>query len=708
MNMKQNKGFALVGALLLLLVLMALLTAYFGTTRLDISNSAANAASTTGFYAAEAGLNLRAGNIDTLFQGFNRPTGTSPTGTNPCVGTGGTNGTGDFACQSFSIRGRNVATYLVETTKDLVNGDQTTIPVGEEFAGLRAWQYRYDAFSKALNPQGKTEAILKAGIRSRLVPLFQFAVFYQGDLEFNRTAPLTLAGPVHTNGNLFLDAGGGSTLAINGNVTAVNQIYRGPKDDGSCSGTVTVLGTSASCTSGTQSVISNLAPWGGGMLSGVPTLTVPSPSAFAVGGEYWNKAELRVMLNMNLTPPQVEVRNVSGTVNAAATAALTAGTAFDPNTGSGTRAADFSSSFYNNRELTNRPTLGPSKLLEINMGQLLAVLQASGIVNLADTTDGGLVFFFGVDGPNQALPNNNYGVRIRGGANLTAANSAIKGLTVVSDQALYVQGNYNSIAANWRPAALLSDSINVLSANWFAPENNPYRNSGSYVPLNTNSAFVTGTTNNIPNTCGTISLIGTVTSLAASQAGTIQGDAKSNPRCRNRWFGLPGGEDSTNWPNRWLPSAAATTINAAVLSGADITPSIGAPGGGGVHNMMRFHEHWGSNNRNLWVSNGEATLYGVSAGTTWRNINGTNVQGRLISNYYPDLVSYTYKGSLVSLNEPTKVNGDFFLGQPWYHPPQRIWSFDTNFNDMTKLPPLTPRAVFLKQDLFLRQFEQSP
>jgi Tfp pilus assembly protein PilX len=47
-----------------------------------------------------------------------------------------------------------------------------------------------------------TNIVLQMDFKSRVVPLFQFAAFYEDDLETNSITPMTISGPVHTNGNL--------------------------------------------------------------------------------------------------------------------------------------------------------------------------------------------------------------------------------------------------------------------------------------------------------------------------------------------------------------------------------------------------------------------------------------------------------------------------------------------------------------------------
>ena len=147
---------------------------------------------------------------------------------------------------------------------------------------------------------------------------------------------------------------------------------------------------------------------------------------------------------------------------------------------------------------------------------------------------------------------------------------------------------------NQRPASLLADSINVLSANW-------------------NDAYSTA-------------------ALAARPA-------------------------------------TATHVSAGILAGTDTTGGIeGSTGqdlgqyGGGLENFVRLHEDW----------------------------TGT---------------SLTFRGSLVSLAAPRHVDGAFGVGGMQFNPPTLDWDFDPTLNDPSLQPPLSPRFVYLRQELFVRQFE---
>ena len=617
--MNRPSGFAVATVLMMVVVMGVLLASYFVITNLEISTTSQSANSTKGFYAAEAGLNLRAQEVRAKFQGYNVPTGTSPTAANPsqaCLTDANGNfigsvGTGDFQCKGYSLQGRNAATYVQYLGLQTVD----PIPPPDTYAGLSAQEYRYDLYSKAQNSKNETEAILQMRFKSRLVPLFQFAIFYNKDLEFAPSPPMTLTGPVHTNGNLFLSAG--NSLNIQGRVTTAGDLYLGRKYQIGCdqNNPVRVADPStlrqltyggSPCSNQNALQASDLSPFNGSIKIRVDRVTVPTPETFAPtpGAMYWDNADLRLVLN--IATGKVEVRNQDNSVNTNATTLLnncpstTSGRTAMP----GNKAVGFTNRFRNNRETATRGTAVNIQMLEVdeqavmdcirnNPGQIL-----DGGKALDDTTNGGLVWHLSVDGPNKAGINN-YGVRIRNGATLgpSSGSTQIRGLTLVTDQAAYIQGDYNT--NNWKPAAIMADSINVLSNAW---------------------------------------------------DNTLEG----TPSQINQ-----------------QPSASPTSIYSAFLSGTDSTG--GSEGtklnqsqsiyNGGVENYPRFHENWSRQ-------------------------------------------TFTYQGSFVSLGVPLHVNGTWINQNPFYTPPRRVWSYETRFNNAANLPPLSPRFVYLKQELFVRQFEQ--
>ena len=466
----SEKGFALVAAMLVLSVLTALLGAYMLTSKIELGTTKAARDSQSGFNAAEAGLNIRAEQIRTTFLGYNRPSGTSPSAASAC--SSGNMGGGEFACQSVELGQHEATTYVSE---DASNPIITTIPPGERYQNLNAQEYRYTVSSVGTSLSGGTEAILELRFKSRLVPMFQFVAFYNKDLEILPGQTMSLTGPVHTNGDLYLETG--NNLDISGQLTAVGNLYHGRKNANTCTNQVIrvidpqALRRIPTCNNRTLINNSQLVPWNGMIESHVEAVTVPEPETLdpTPGQVYWDLADLRLVLHLNNSNVPdtthsalaVEVRDADDSVNTSKTTAL-AGCAGNI---SG-RAVNNTLSFKNHREGANF-----IRMLEVDMVSLFNCIRTQNILEsgrtLSDNTEGGLVFHFSVAGPNSASANSRYGVRLRGGSQLQSNISGaptVRGLTVVTDQAAYIQGSYNSVG--WIPAAVLSDSLNILSNSW--------------------------------------------------------------------------------------------------------------------------------------------------------------------------------------------------------------------------------------------------
>jgi hypothetical protein len=602
-----ESGFVLISTYFLLAAMLALIAAYNTLVNIELASTKFSKDGTTGFYAAEAGLNLRAEEIRDIFIGYNRPSGTSPDETNPCEG--GNMGSDAFACQTARFNNRDVITYV---TEDPSNPISLTIPPGERYQNLNAQEYRYTVRSVSKNIEGNTEAVLELRFKSRLVPLFQFVAFYNKDLEILPGPVMNLSGPIHTNGDLYMDAG--NQLNISGQVTTAGALFRGRKNDSSCKSNqvavidpVNLLSVLPTCPTRTAIPSEDLTPWNGMIERDVPVVTVPEPEDLnpSQGELYWDKADIRVALQLDgsgnpitnaSSSTGVYVYNTDETVNNSMTGDLDSCSG-----GVSGKAVGTTNSFYNNREGDFTRTL------EIDMGSLLNCLHTTNWLGennklLDDDTEGGLVFYFTVFGNDSGSASNHYGVRLQNAETLQSnvgGAPLVRGLTVVSDQAVYTYGNYNgrmNDPSDKIPAAILADAFNPLSNNW-----------------NIN-------------------------------------DSTSTQSVNNR-------------------VASDTAFNAAVLSGTNTTGGIEGAGGqggtynGGLENYPRFHEKWSSR-------------------------------------------TFQYRGSFVSLNNSQHQNGAWVYGNPQYTAPNRDWDYDTDFNDASNLPPLTPRFVYLRQELFVRDFEQ--
>ena len=252
-------------------------------------------------------------------------------------------------------------------------------------------------------------------------------------------------------------------------------------------------------------------------------------------------------------------------------------------------------SFYDYRESAT------NQAVQIDVGKLNTWLTNSSATggnqyNLQNYTDkghgiGSIFIYNNVPMTGSQLPS----VRLINGAQLPyttdpgGSRRTTSGLTVVTPQPLYVMGNYNvqtnggtagasagtTNTANTYPAALMGDAITILSSKW-QDTNQPY------TPLS----------------------------------------------------------------QRAIPSA--TTINAATLEG--IVQSTNSNYSGGLENFLRLEENWSG-------------------------------------------VVLTYNGSVVGMFPSQYATNFWPGTGIVYNPPTRNWAFDLNFTNPNKLPPLTPMVV---------------
>lgn len=505
---RRESGYALLTALTATLVLAAMFAAHALLTRSELRGAKASADGVVAFYAAEGGLNLRSARIRQRFVDYNRPSGTSPDPSAPC--RSGASGAGDFACERITMGGKNVVTYVLEPRPD---GTVGTVGTGETYAGLNYLQYGYTVRSDARGARSDAlEARLEMQFQSRLVPLFQFAAFYTDDLEINPSPAMELSGRVHSNRDIYLSPGTGLTL--DGRVTSGGRIHRGRKmralgglcDPGAVlvrqsPGATSVL--QAPCVGSTEVVTNaNVARYRGQVQTNVPPLTVPSLASLdpapAGGNELWTKADLRVVARrVGTNTYAVEVRTPANTLDVASTTNLNVACAGAVGVSVGGNGAGF----YDKRE---RHAM---TLLEVDQAALMRCIGAGRLFDaagaplaLSDTSGNGLVWHFSFDtgdpdvnDASKRVPTN-LGVRVRNAETLGAGpgETSIRGLTIATNQAAYLWGHFNRL--DKKPAAVLADTINILSTEWddanIAANPNATPPAGDTV---VNAAFLSGT-----------------------------------------------------------------------------------------------------------------------------------------------------------------------------------------------------------------------
>lgn len=399
--------------------------------------------------------------------------------------------------------------------------------------------------------------------------LFQAMMFFQNDLELNTgTANMTVSGLVATNSNLYLSTR--STLTFKNNVSfhgiadkfspatkhpsnaiydatgyaegVTQTLYNTEKLWDSFNNpsyavnkntqltpnvpTLDPLGMSADLavdtsnpnTTGTHEIIERPVPTSK-TNPNVKTGTT-DPVTYAAHRLY-NSAGLRIFINRgSSTPVSVYTPSTSNPENSvAANAVLTSSIAgtITPDTSSGV--------IYDYRETSkiNASTVDMSKLAPI----LNTYPNYNGVVYIADVTN--------MDSNGES--GNTDAIRISKGGVLPTA-----GLTLVSDGAVYVQGDYNT--------------------------GTTYKTDGTIIAQPASDTSTTDASYTVPG--------------YTAKPAAVMGDAVMI--LSNSWSDANSGKDLK------YRTATPTTFNAALVTGQKLTTSDSASGG--AHNLPRFLEDW--------------------------------------------------------------------------------------------------------------------
>ncbi|HSM16832.1 MAG TPA: hypothetical protein VK845_07530 [Gemmatimonadales bacterium] len=94
------------------------------------------------------------------------------------------------------------------------------------FAGLYALTQFIDIFSEVRDPIDNSAAAIVTA-KAQSIPIFQFGVFYEKDLEITNGPPLDFEGWVHSNGNIYLSSSNAWYREV---ITTPNKVFHDRKD----------------------------------------------------------------------------------------------------------------------------------------------------------------------------------------------------------------------------------------------------------------------------------------------------------------------------------------------------------------------------------------------------------------------------------------------------------------------------------------------
>lgn len=549
----------------------------------------------------------------------------------------------DAAMQDGIINGEDIASI----TKPVIPGFRMTqqtrttgAPISRTitsgpFAGLYSLNQPIDIEVTARDSSGnRATAVLS--VNAQTIPLFQFGVFYEGDLEILPGAPMTFTGWVHTNGNLYISS---NDVRFESNLTTPDSVFWQRKDASqrlagvrinNSAGTAVSLDFDSRSLSNPQFKMRSEQRFNGRLMSsafGVKPLKLPLPA----------NTPAITLLEPRLGTDNAMVQDVKMAWKADwyITLDATAFSSYAANDTAGMKSnfcnfltqersgglllptgaqcnrifKPVRNAFYEGRE-DSRPsgnaTIRPD-LIDIHMDTLR--MWADSLVGSRAPR----IIYINVINTSAADDRRDFvAVRLRQGTQLPRPRVAADtgGLTIATLRPLYILGDYNTNV--WRPAALMGDAITFLSQ-----------------PPNPNM------------------------------------DARTSWPAATRCTNSSAGWCDVNQQVADQNTARPTTVNAAILAGHSATPNdwMRAGGaqqyGGGLENFPRFLENWG--------------------GVTFR------YTGSLVSMFTSQFATGFWG------------NG---VGGAYYSAPTRQWSFDVNFRFPERLPPGTPSVGTVLQTAF--------
>ncbi len=317
-----------------------------------------------------------------------------------------------------------------------------------QYQGLSGYAagFRIASHAQLLGARQQVTAAVQQDFQVATIPIFQFAVFYNIDLEIHPGATMNIRGRVHSNRQFYSDPG--ASLTFHGDVTAAGEIIHDfhPLDPrpNTHNGTLTF---NAEHDGGVNTL--NLPLGVENTEENVRQIVEKPPSTelatSAMGQQrFYNKSDLVI----EVFDDRVEV-HAGGSASAVSL-----------NHSSISGFVRTNVSFYNKREAKT------VKTTQIDVGALKAWNDAGNPVRTALGRD---VNSLWVADRRAVTSSQEPGIRLVNGQTLPS-----RGLTVATPQPLYVSGHYNAPASalgtadtsHTKPAGIIADAVTLLSGDW--------------------------------------------------------------------------------------------------------------------------------------------------------------------------------------------------------------------------------------------------
>ena len=422
------------------------------------------------------------------------------------------------------------------------------------FAATNSCVYRIVSNAQMSNAMYNVVGTAQEDVLLALVPLNTWAIFYNGVLEFSYCAPMVVNGRVQANGPIYVGTSGSTVngltgLTFNGGVTSTTNIDA-PNLDGSTTSTWDPATPSNWHTTFNAGSVENGPSVTTSMNMTNSHVLIDFPNSDQTGPTYANNMTNSQMLYNEAQMVIVVTNAPTGSTNNP-TVLLTLQSTYNGQVpGADPAAVTY---IYTNQSpaslSTNLPFLSLTNMTyddresktnlftQINVSNLSVWITATNSPVQGKLSAASGIYptiLFVADRRNHTatqLPS----VRLMNAAQLPANNNY--GFSVATPNPLYVQGDYNTKTSAGSstgtnnayevPAALLSDSLTILSPNWNDSDGYASYSSGSSTfdaaTMTINAAIVTGT---VPSTD------------TSSSTTTFSGGVHNLPRMLEDWTGV--------------------------------------------------------------------------------------------------------------------------------------------------------------------------
>ncbi len=451
---RGQKGFSTMVAIFIMVILSILGIAMIKTANDDVSIAGNEKNEMAAFYAAEAGLELATATLQQAYQDENAVPSILPAG-NQNVGSNST--------VAFVTYDQGAASM-----KQLTSGS---------LQGLHALVKSYSLEAIGTSLVSGAQMVLSQDFECALIPIFQFAVFFNEDLWAQPAFGATITGRVHVNKNMYLRCSNGYQLKFMDRVTCGGDINAGfPSGGAGPSGDVVFVdgdGNEVSMEQGGTWIDADYdyagvdwydtasSLWDGNVRDasfGEGVLNLP------LGGSDPHKLIERAAGNDESFENKAGLKILDGVVYSKIAGTWVDITALLP---ANAIVQNSSTEFYDAHE----------KKRVRNTQVDISILKTSSYF-----PDNGVIYVSDQRAYTSTLKLN--ATTLVNGSDLGDA------LTVACENPLYIKGDYNTV--NKKPAATISDAITFLSNSWDPSKSSLSYSSRQASATEVNVSFITG------------------------------------------------------------------------------------------------------------------------------------------------------------------------------------------------------------------------